>query len=102
MVNLALHLSFDAKVNDKQIWRALEDAALESLHHMTLQQICQLEWASMEQKPKFTSSRFNNFLINKATEAIETASATDLMNILQGFRKRASKDMYMKIRKTLI
>lgn len=61
-----------------------------------------MECASMELKPKYTSSRFNNHLIHRATEAIETASAEDLMNILQGFRKRASKDMYIKIRKTLI
>lgn len=82
MVQLALHLAMDAKINDKQIWTALEEAAFESLHQMTLTQICQLEWASMELKPKYTSSRFNNHLIHRATEAIETASAEDLMNIL--------------------
>jgi hypothetical protein len=36
VVQLALHLAYDAQVNDKDIWRAIEDAAVASLHHMTL------------------------------------------------------------------
>lgn len=36
VVQLALHLAYDAKVNDKEIWRAIEDASVASLHHMTL------------------------------------------------------------------
>jgi hypothetical protein len=48
VINLALHLAFDAKVNDKQIWRAIEDSAISSLHHLSLTQISQLEWATME------------------------------------------------------
>jgi len=51
-VELALNLAYDAKVNDKVIWRAIEDASIASLHHMTLTQVCQLEWATMELKPK--------------------------------------------------
>lgn len=36
IVQLSLHLAYDAKVNDKEIWRAIEDASVASLHHMTL------------------------------------------------------------------
>lgn len=56
----------------------------------------------MELKPKQVTSRLNTLLVKRALEAIDTASATDLMDILQGFRKRNSKDMYMKIRKTFM
>ena len=56
----------------------------------------------MEQKPKYTSSRFNDMLINQATQAIEKASVKELMEILQGFRKRASRDIYLRIRKEMI
>ncbi len=36
LIQLSLHLAYDAKVNDKQIWRAIEDAAVASMHHMTI------------------------------------------------------------------
>ena len=62
VVQLALHLAYDAKINDKEIWRAIEDTSVASLHHMTLTQVCQLEWATMELKPKQVTSRLNTLL----------------------------------------
>jgi hypothetical protein len=38
-VQLALFLAYDAKINDKEIWRAIEDAAVASLHHLTVTQV---------------------------------------------------------------
>jgi hypothetical protein len=70
VINLALHLAFDAKVNEKEIWRAIEDSAVSSLHHLTLTQVSQLEWATMELKPKKTSSRLNTLLQKRAIDAI--------------------------------
>ncbi len=46
LVYLSLHLAFEHKINIREVWRALEDAALASLHLMDLTQVCQLEWAS--------------------------------------------------------
>jgi hypothetical protein len=40
--------------------------------------------------------------VKRANDTIDKASISDLIDIMQGFRKRASKDMFMKIRKTLI
>jgi len=40
LVQLALHIAYDANINDKEIWRAIEDASYASLHHMTLTQVC--------------------------------------------------------------
>ena len=98
VIQLALHLSFDAKVNDKDLWRAIEDNILTSLHHLTLTQVCQLEWASMELKPKHTTPRLNTLLQKKAIEAVEgSASAADIIDILQGFRQRKNKDMYQRV-----
>jgi hypothetical protein len=42
IVELALHLAFEAKLNDKHIWRAVENAALENLHLYELKHTCQL------------------------------------------------------------
>ena len=36
LVQLALYLAFEAKLNDEQVWRALEDACLTSLHLFSL------------------------------------------------------------------
>jgi len=46
IVDLALYLAFEAKINDKAVWRTLEQAAEESIHLMDLRQICKLEWAT--------------------------------------------------------
>lgn len=64
-------MAYDAKVNDKEIWRAIEDASLAGLHHMTLQEVCQLEWATMELKPKHVTARLNTLLQKRASDALE-------------------------------
>jgi hypothetical protein len=46
IVDLALYLAFESKLNDKTVWRTLEQAAEESIHLMDLRQICKLEWAT--------------------------------------------------------
>jgi hypothetical protein len=40
LVNFALYLAFEAKLNDKKIWRTIEDAAYPALHHLNLTQVC--------------------------------------------------------------
>ena len=102
LVLLSLHLAYEAHVNDRALWRAIEDQALASMHHMTMTQVCQMEWATMEQKPKQVSARLNTHLQKRAIEHIEKATASELIDILQGFRQRKSKDMYQRIRKSLI
>lgn len=71
LVQLALHIAYDAKINDKDIWRAIEDASYAGLHHMTITQVSQLEWASMELKPKHVTPRLNNLLMKRAIEAVD-------------------------------
>jgi hypothetical protein len=105
LIDLARHTAYDAKVNDKAIWKAIEDAAHASLHHMSLTQVCQLEWASQELKPKQTSPRLNALLMRRALEAVEggsAATASDMIDVLQGFRQKKNKDLYIRIRKALI
>ena len=103
LVQFALHLAFDAKVNDKEIWRAVEDASIAVLHHMNITQISQLEWATMELKPKQVTPRLNTLLMKRAIEAVDgAATASDLIDIIQGFRQRKSKDLYQRVRKALI
>ena len=40
--------------------------------------------------------------MKRATDSIDTATAEELMHLLQGFRHRKSKDMYQRVRKTLV
>jgi len=42
VIELAKHLSFGAKLNDKFVWRAVEEAILHNLHLYDLKQICQI------------------------------------------------------------
>lgn len=39
LVNLSLYLAFEAKLNDKGVWRAIEDASLTSLHLFNITQV---------------------------------------------------------------
>jgi hypothetical protein len=52
LVNLSLYLAFESKLNDRDVWRAIEDASLTSLHLFNITEISQLEWASTQLKPK--------------------------------------------------
>ena len=36
IVELALYLAFDAKLNDKSIWRLIENVSLEQFHQMSI------------------------------------------------------------------
>ncbi|CDW86618.1 UNKNOWN [Stylonychia lemnae] len=102
LVQFALHLAYDAKLNDKEIWMAIEDASYPALHHFTNLQVAQLQWAVQELKPKHVSPRLQTLLDKRALETIEnTNDHMELIDIMQGFRKKFSHDMYMKIRKNL-
>jgi hypothetical protein len=104
VIELAMYLSFEAKLNDKYVWRAIEDAILQHLHLYELKHICQIQWAVTQMKPKFTSARLDNMLYNLANEKIEsgTMSVDDFHHITQGFRMKKTKDMYMKLRQILV
>jgi len=39
LVQFALHLAYEAKLNDKDIWVAIEDAAYPVFHHLNNLQI---------------------------------------------------------------
>lgn len=40
LVQLSLYLAFEAKLNDEQVWKVLEEACLASLHLFSLKQVC--------------------------------------------------------------
>ena len=67
-----MHLAFEAKLNDREIWRAIEDAALANLHLFELKHICQLQWAVLQLKPKRTSARLDDILYNVVIQRVET------------------------------
>ena len=80
----------------------MQDACLAQLHLFTLKQICQLEWASSQLKPKQTQSRFNTLLMQQALDSVDKASVDELNYIMQGFRNKQNKGIYQKVRKTLV
>jgi hypothetical protein len=94
LVHLALYLAFEAKINDQQVWSCLEDAALATLHLLDVTQMCQLEWASTQLKPKRVSPRLNTLLIQTVLEKADTLSPEDLMDVMQGFRNKENKTLY--------
>lgn len=62
LIELALYLSFESKVNHKYIWKEIENSVLENLHLYELKHVCQLQWAVTQLKPKYTSSNFDKQL----------------------------------------
>ena len=71
LVELAYFLSFEAKLNDRAIWRAFEAAVLETIHLVDLKHACQLQWGTSQLKPKGTSPRLSDLLFTKARERAE-------------------------------
>jgi hypothetical protein len=61
---------------------------------MDLTQVCQLEWASTQLKPKQTTPRFNTLLMKAATDNVDKCDVTGLMHIMQGFRQKQNKGLY--------
>jgi hypothetical protein len=102
LVHLSLYLAFEAKLNQKSLWKAIEEASLATLHLFSTTQIAQLEWASTQLKPKQTSARLNTLLIKTALDKISTATPTELMHTMQGFRNKENKGLYQAVRKTLV
>ena len=102
LVETALYLALERKFNSKEVWRALETSALESLHLFSLKQICQLEWATQQLKPKRSAARFNTMLYQRAFEEVERCSALELCFIMQGFRQKKNKSLTERVRKNLI
>jgi hypothetical protein len=45
IVDLSLYLAFQAQLNDKYIWRAIEEAALANLHFFEVKHASQMQWA---------------------------------------------------------
>ena len=104
LVELGLYLSFEATLNDKQLWRTFENAVLENFHLYELQHICQIQWAVTQLKPKYTSQRLDVMLHNFAREKIDQGniSLDDFHDIMQGFRNKKSKDFYLKLKAIMI
>lgn len=75
VVYLALHLAFELELNDKDVWRAIEEAALKSIHLYNVTEMCQLEWATTQMKPKQTSARLNTLLIGTILDKLDSCNA---------------------------
>ncbi len=56
----------------------------------------------MELKPKLMTSRLNTLLMKRALDSLESATLPDLIDLVQGFRQRKSKELYQRVRKILI
>ena len=82
VIDLSLFLAFEAKINDKAVWRAIEDAAENTVHLMYLTQVCQLEWATNQLKPKQTTPRLGTLLMRVAQDNVDKCDATGLMHIM--------------------
>lgn len=104
VIELAYYLAFEAKHNDKYVWRAVETAALNNFHLYELKHVCQLQWAVTQLKPKHTTARFDDMLHSYAREKIDKGltNQSDFHHVMQGFRNKKSKDFYLKLKQLLI
>ena len=77
---------------------------MDNLHFYELKHICQLEWISSSHKPKHTTARFDNLLLNTVIQKIDAGleSREDYHNIMQGFRNKKNIDVHLKMQRLLI
>jgi hypothetical protein len=99
LIEFSMYIAFEAKVNERSLWRAFENAVLENFHLYDLKQTCQMMWAIKQLKPRYTSDRFSNMLYKVAGDNLDSGKTTceDIHNIMQGHRFRKSRDFYWKI-----
>jgi len=62
LVQMGLYLAFGPLPNVKAVWREWENHVTEAMHLLSVKQICQVQWASTQKKPKHTTARFNTLL----------------------------------------
>lgn len=84
------------------LWRTIEDACLQNMHLYSTTELCQLEWATTQLKPKQVTSRLNTVILSAVLERLPSCNAQELMHVMQGFRGKQNKGLYMKLRQTLI
>ena len=56
----------------------------------------------MQLKPKQMVPRVNTLLMKSALESVDKCTALDLSYIIQGFRQKNNKNLYMKVRQTMV
>lgn len=95
-------MAFDGNINIKSVWREWEVLVTDASHQMSLEQVCQANWASVQQKPKQTTAAFNKMLFQTAFDRIDSCPLEGLLHIMQGFKNKQNKAMYMRVRQTLI
>lgn len=72
------------------------------MHLYSTTELCQLEWATTQLKPKQVTSRLNTVILSAVLERLPSCNAQELMHVMQGFRGKQNKGLYMKLRQTLI
>lgn len=62
IIELSYQLAFVSKLNDKQIWSAVENAALENINRYETKHICKLLWSVTQLKSKQSSTYLDKML----------------------------------------
>jgi hypothetical protein len=82
LVKLGLFLAFDGNINSKAVWREWEVLVTDAAHRLSVEQVCQANWASIQQKPKHTTAQFNKMLFQMAFDRIDNCPLEDLLHIM--------------------
>jgi hypothetical protein len=102
LINLGIYLAFAPLPNLKSVWREWELRVTDAMHLLSVKQICQAQWACTQKKPKHTTAFFNKHLFQTMFDKVDDMTVEELQHVMQGFRSKENKPLYMKVRKNLV
>ena len=84
----------DYNINDKRIWIAIEQEAMNNLHHYNTIDLSKLYFASYISSPKYISIDFRRVIFDKINNELSNLTLEELFSVCVGLRMSKEKNIY--------
>ena len=96
--NLLLKMFLELNLNIQPLWSKLEELILNNIHHLSLGDICKINFVATLFCPKFSTVNFRQQLKEEVKKNnINNYNTTNLIDILIGFKHSKDYDFYFEI-----
>jgi hypothetical protein len=102
VANLAMHLAFDAKINDHTLWKTIQECVMREITLYSFHDLCKLQYATCYLSPKRTDAVFDEAIWERVSHDMEKASSYDMMLAMQCFRYKGNYRFYDKCVEVMI
>jgi hypothetical protein len=100
--NMLMRMFFDFNLNQQSLIVYLEQEILNSLHHLSIEDICKIHYVAKIFSPKHFSAGFPKILLTSVQEKLPGMNLNQLYCVLFGFRMHRDKSFFDNIVNILI